>query len=257
MNASSSESLSRLLSPEDPEPLIVQNPGGSSPCVLVCDHAGRIIPRRLGALGLGQADLERHIAWDIGAGAVAAGLARALDAPLAMQAYSRLVIDCNRAPGRNDLVPEVSDGTIVPANQGLDPGEIRERIEAIHTPYHRGISGLLDGRLTQGRRTCVVSVHSFTPSMNGQSRPWHVGVLHQGDSPLSGALLERLRAEDGLTVGDNQPYALCETDFTVPTHAQGRGLDYIELEIRQDLIAETAGQARMAELLARLIGGLI
>ena len=171
---------------------------------------------------------------------------------LVRQAYSRLVIDCNRAPGREDLVPPVSDGTAVPANQGLEPAEVQARIDEIHAPYHAGIAALLDRRMGQAPPV-VASVHSFTPSMGGVDRPWHVGVLHAHDSPASARMLELLSAQDGLVVGDNQPYAMDGIDYTVPVHAQGRGLDYLELEVRQDLIANEAGQASMAALLARLL----
>ena len=253
MNADPRESPSRLLSPGDPKPLIVQNAGGSAAYVLVCDHSGRGIPGSLGALGLRPADLERHIAWDIGAGALAVQLSRALDACVVRQAYSRLVIDCNRWPGRDDLVPAVSDGTRIPANEGLSADDVAERLAVIHGPYHAGISAVLDDRAAERRPVSVVSVHSFTPTMNDFARPWHVGVLHAGDSPLSKRMLSLLAGEDGLEVGDNQPYSLGETDYTVPVHAQGRGLDYLELEVRQDLIEGAAGQARMADLLARLL----
>jgi len=242
-----------LLSPEDPEPLIVQNAGGSSSHVLVCDHAGRCIPRRLGQLGLAPADLDRHIAWDIGAGALASRLGQALDASVVRQAYSRLVVDCNRGPEHDDLIPTVSDGTVIPGNADLSSQAMLERVAAIHAPYHAGISALLDARAGEERITTLVSVHSFTPTMNGLARPWRVGVLHQGDSPLSNRMLALLQAEDGLCVGDNQPYAMDGIDYTIPVHAQGRGLDYLELEVRQDLIADEAGQIRMASLLARLL----
>jgi len=255
MNAANRESPSRLLSPGDPEPLIVQNAGGSSSHVLVCDHAGRGIPSRLGALGLVPADLERHIAWDIGAGELAVQVGEALDACVIRQAYSRLVIDCNRWPGREDLIPAVSDGTRIPANVELSPEDVRERLAAVHAPYHAGISAVLDARHADQRPVTLVSVHSFTPAMNDRRRPWHVGVLHAGDSALSTRMLAKLGAEDGLEVGDNQPYALGETDYTVPVHAQARGLDYLELEVRQDLIADAPGLARMAALLARLLRG--
>ncbi len=254
MNAEPRESPSRLLSPGDPEPLIVHNAGGSSSHVLVCDHAGRGIPGRLGALGLEPADLDRHIAWDIGAGALAVEIGRALDACVVRQAYSRLVVDCNRWPGREDLVPAVSDGTRIPGNVGLSAKDVQDRIAAVHTPYHAGISAVLDARHARQRPVTLVSVHSFTPVMNDTPRPWSLGVLHAGDSPLSRRMLALLRAE-GLEVGDNQPYSLGETDYTVPFHAQARGLDYLELEVRQDLIADAPGQARMAALLVRLLQG--
>ena len=163
------------------------------------------------------------------------------------------MIDCNRGPGREDLVPPVSDGTVIPANQGLEAADLQARIDEIHAPYHAGIAALLDRRATAAA-AIVVSVHSFTPSMGGVDRPWHVGVLHAHDSPASARMLALLGAEDGLVVGDNQPYAMDGIDYTVPRHAQARGLDYLELEIRQDLISGESGQAKMAALLAPLIG---
>ena len=252
MNADPDPRPSRLLTPGDEAPLIVANPGGSAAILLVCDHAGRAVPRRLGRLGLGDEAFERHIAWDIGAGGLCWKLSAALDAAAARQAYSRLVIDCNRAPGREDLVPQVSDGTAVPANQGLDTAAVQARIDEIHVPYHAGIADLLDRRMDTAA-PLVVSVHSFTPTMGGVDRPWHVGVLHAHDSKASTRMLELLGAQAGLVVGDNQPYAMDGVDYTVPRHAQARGLDYLELEIRQDLISGEPGQAKMAALLAPLI----
>ncbi len=253
MSAPPTETVSRLLSPGDPEPVIVQNTGGSSSHVLVCDHAGRGVPRRLERLGLAEPELVRHIAWDIGAGAVASLAGRALDACVVKQAYSRLVADCNRHPQSPDLAAPISDGTVVPGNADLSPDQIADRVADIHAPYHAGIEAVLDRRAAEGRPATLVSVHSFTPSMNGADRPWHVGVLHGGESALSKHMLTLLMAEDGLVVGDNQPYELCEVDYTIPRHAQGRGLDYLELELRQDLIADAAGQARFAALLSRLL----
>jgi predicted N-formylglutamate amidohydrolase len=248
-NTGTSRTASRLLSPGDPAPAIAQNPGGRSRILLVCDHAGRAIPRRLGTLGLGPEDLERHIAWDIGAGALALALGERLDACVVRQAYSRLVIDCNRPLDDPTLVPEASDGTPIPGNRGLATEQLQARVTEIHAPYHAAIAGLMGARAAP----LLVSAHSFTPRMDGLDRPWHVGVLHHGASPASLRMLELLRAEPGLTVGDNEPYALGEHDHTVPAHALAQGLDYLELEVRQDLIADAAGQARLAGLLAPLL----
>jgi predicted N-formylglutamate amidohydrolase len=220
--------------------------------VLVCDHAGRAVPERLKGLGVDETELGRHIGWDIGAGALAERLSALLDAPLLRQAYSRLVIDCNRPLDAPSLIPGVSDGTTIPGNLALAPAERLQRIEEIRAPYHAAIAAVLDARAA--RPAVLVSVHSFTPRLDGFERPWAVGVLHGGDSPASRRMLDLLKAHAGLVVGDNQPYALGPLDFTVPFHAQRRGLDYLELEIRQDLIADESGQARMAERLAPLIG---
>jgi len=211
-----------------------------------------MIPKSLGSLGLPPEAFERHIAWDIGAGALSLLLGEALDACVIRQAYSRLVVDCNRAPERADAIVEVSDGTLIPGNAAMDAAEAQTRIAEVHAPYHRRIAEELDLRTAMGVATLMVAIHSFTPQMNGLARPWHVGVLHLGDSPLSRAMLAGLAEEGGdLVVGDNEPYAMDGIDYTIPLHAQGRGLDYLELEVRQDLIAEPEGQARMADLLQR------
>jgi predicted N-formylglutamate amidohydrolase len=243
---------SELLGANDPEPVRVQ-PGRRDVGVLVlCDHAGRATPARFDRLGLADEAFERHIAYDIGAAALSRELARRLNASLIEQVYSRLVIDCNRSPGRADMIPEVSDGTIIPGNAALTDVQVQARIEAIHTPYHDAIAVEIDLAIAAGAPPALILIHSFTPVMNGFQRPWHVGVLHQGNA-LSLAMLALLQAEPGLTVGDNAPYAMDEIDYTAPRHAQARGLQYLELETRQDLIADATGQARFAELYARLI----
>lgn len=227
------------------------NPGGRAPFVLVGDHAGRQVPAALDGLGVPPAEMDRHIAWDIGVAGLGARLAERLDAPLVAQRYSRLVIDCNRDPARADAMPEVSDGTPIPGNRGLSEADRQARIDEVFRPYHAAIAGQLDARPAS---TVIVALHSFTPQMDGFRRPWRFGVLHLEDSPLSRAMLARLRAEPGAgEVGDNEPYKMDGTDFTVPHHAHGRGLDYVELEVRQDLIAEPEGQAAIAALLARLL----
>ena len=216
------------------------------------DHAGRAIPRGLRDLGVADADLERHIAWDIGVQGLGLRLADALGACFIAQRYSRLVIDCNRDPARADAMPEVSDGTEIPGNVGLTPADRADRVAAIFEPYHRAIAAELDARA--GRPTLVVALHSFTPVMAGFQRPWRFGVLHLGASPFCDAMLAALRAEgDDAPVGDNEPYKMDEVDFTIPHHAVGRGLDYIELETRQDLIADAAGQQAVAERLVRIL----
>jgi predicted N-formylglutamate amidohydrolase len=168
------------------------------------------------------------------------------------QPYSRLVIDCNRAPGQAGSIVEVSDEVTIPGNLGLGPEARAERAAAIHAPYHRRIGEELEARRTRGLRTVLLCQHSFTPSLGGVPRPWEVGVLHLGDSAISAAMLELLRGEGGLRVGDNEPYAMDGTDFTAPFHARAHGCEMLELEVRQDLIADEAGQADMAARLARL-----
>jgi predicted N-formylglutamate amidohydrolase len=242
-----------LLGPGDPPPVIVTNPGGASPFLLLGDHAGRLAPQRLGDLGLPPEAWLRHIAWDIGVAGVGERLAAALDATFIRQAYSRLVIDCNRVPGAADSAPEVSDGQPIPGNRGLSTADLAARRDEIYAPYQARISRALDERQRLGRPTLLVSLHSFTPVFQGFQRPWRFGVLHRGDSGFSRRVLALLQKAFGEAAGDNQPYAMDGTDATIPLHADPRGLDYLELEVRQDLIADDAGQDGAAALIAGLL----
>lgn len=242
-----------LLGPGDPAPVVAENPGSDSPFLFVCDHAGRAVPRRLGRLGLPEAAFDVHIAWDIGALDLARRLSASLGATLIHQTYSRLVIDCNRAPGHPQSIVTVSDGRRIPGNEGLSDSDAEARRASIFAPYHARIAAELDARRARGLTTVLVLAHSFTPVMAGTRRPWHVGVLHLGDSPASTAMLGLLRQEPGLVVGDNEPYAMDGTDYTAPTHARRSGADMLELEVRQDILSDASGLAAMAERFGRLI----
>jgi predicted N-formylglutamate amidohydrolase len=242
-----------LLEAGEPEAAVAENPGADAPFLLVCDHAGRAVPRRLGTLGLPDAALEDHIAWDIGALDLSRRLGEAFGACVIHQTYSRLVIDCNRAPDHPQSIVTVSDGWTVAGNLGLTPSEAEARRRAVFDPYHARITAELDARRARGVATLLVCVHSFTPSMAGVERPWRVGVLHMGDSPASTALLERLGREEGLEVGDNEPYAMDGTDYTAPVHRRGRGIDAVELEVRQDLLQDPTTFRHMADLFIRLL----
>lgn len=240
-----------LLAPGEAAVTSTQRPGGRSPFVLACDHAGNRIPERLGTLGLEPHHLERHIAYDIGALGVAERLAGLLDAPLVAQHYSRLVIDSNRQPQAHDSVPTVSEDTEIPGNAHVPPFARRARIDEIFTPYHESLRRLLDTREAAGRASVLVTVHSFTPIFKGFARPWHIGVLYNRDPNLGHILLDLLRKEDNLCVGDNEPYYVSDaTDYTIPTHGEARGIPHVEIEIRQDQIQEPPGQALWAGRLA-------
>lgn len=240
-----------MLGRDDPSPPIVTNPGGGSPLLLIGDHAGRLIPRRLDSLGLDAAAFDLHIASDIGVAGLGEDLARRLDACFIRQAYSRLVIDCNRKLGTPASIPTVSDGVAIPGNERLGVAEVAARQAGIYQPYQDAIAAELDRRA--GRKALLISLHSFTPVFQGFVRPWRFGVLHRGDSRLSERMLAVLRREVGEAVGDNAPYRMDQTDNTVPLHADPRGLDYLELEVRQDLIADPDGQAVVAALIAPLL----
>jgi predicted N-formylglutamate amidohydrolase len=234
--------------------MIAHNTGAASPFLLLGDHAGRSVPPELNDLGLSAVDLERHIALDIGVSGLGRRLARLLDATFMEQTVSRLVIDCNRDPARPDSICEVSDGTPIPGNAQLSAKARAARVASVFEPYHAAIAAELDRRALHAPSTIIVALHSFTPIMSGAARPWLFGVLHMGNSPFSDAVLQRLREEpDGPVVGDNEPYRMDEVDYTVPLHAMRRGLDYLELEVRQDLIADAAGQDAVAQRLARLL----
>ncbi|MFQ5953739.1 MAG: N-formylglutamate amidohydrolase [Kiloniellales bacterium] len=246
----------RLLDPDEPAPVRVERPHGASPFFLTCDHASNRLPRRLGTLGLQAQQLRRHIAWDAGAAGVARSLSRRLDATLVLQTYSRLVIDCNRNPEVPDAMPSVSENIAIPGNRNLPPAHARARIREVWAPYHDRISRRLDARERAGRPSVLVAVHSFTPVYDGERRPWHIGILYNRDPRLARVLLDLLRGEDHLVVGDNQPYRVSDrTDYTIPVHGEGRGIVHVEVEVRQDLIADRSGQAdwagRLAELLTR------
>jgi len=197
------------------------------------------------------ADRARHIAIDIGVEGLGQALATRLDAVFVSQAFSRLVIDCNRDPASSEAIPEDVDGTRVPGNIALSAAERAERIAEVHEAYHRAIAAEIGERTARGQPTVLIALHSFTPVLGGAARPWHVGVLHEGgDERFAFALLEALAQDPALIVGDNEPYHLDATDHSVPRHAFAAGLRYAEIEVRQDLITDAAGQQRWADILA-------
>ncbi len=242
-----------LLAPTDPSPFSIVNPGGSSPFLFIGDHAGNNIPASLGSLGLGRDELCRHIGWDIGIAALGDLLAVAMDAVFIRQAFSRLVVDCNRHPEAFDAIPPISDNTPVPGNQALTVLDKAARFCAIQEPYQDVIGAEIDRRRRAGQATILIALHSFTPALRrgGCSRPWQIGVLHHlGDTSFALRLLDVLRDAGDLVVGDNKPYKMDGIDYTVPRHAYATGIRYAELEIRQDLLLETSDQEAWSRLLA-------
>ncbi|WP_375415173.1 N-formylglutamate amidohydrolase [uncultured Bradyrhizobium sp.] len=242
-----------LLGAAEVPPVREENPAGQSPFLLTCDHYGRLIPPALGDLGVSASDLQRHIAWDIGIAGVAERLSHHLGAHLIAQRYSRLVIDCNRPPGVASSIPILSEATAVPGNEDLTHAAAEARRGAIFEPYHRRIAEVIDRRRRDGLPTVLVALHSFTPVYAGVARPWHIGTLYHRDTSLPPLLLQLLRGEGDLVVGDNEPYAVNdETDYTIPVHGEARGLMNSGIEIRQDLIADQNGQRQWADRLARI-----
>jgi predicted N-formylglutamate amidohydrolase len=243
-----------LLAADEPPAFQEFQMEGRSDFIIVADHAGARIPRRLTNLGLPGSEFKRHIAWDIGALSVARRVAEAIDAPLVAQNYSRLVIDCNRDPKVATSIPRISELREIPGNIGLSAQEIAARRTEIFDPYHRRIRELLDGRQTTGRRAILVAQHTMTDVYKGDRRPMHAAVLYNRDRRFAGAVLEMLRRERHLIIADNEPYFVSdETDYTIPHHAEARLLLHVELEIRQDLVTDEAGQAEWGSRIARVL----
>jgi predicted N-formylglutamate amidohydrolase len=224
----------------------------AGPVLLLCDHAGKEVPGGLEAtLGIGEAMLARHIGWDIGAADLTRSLARRLGAAAILNHCSRLVIDPNRRPGGPTSVPAVSDGCVIPGNQGLDEAALCARVERYFVPYHRAIARRIGAHRRRGEVPAVISVHSYTPRMDGEDRPWQVGVLWRHDRRIAGPALAALRARGDLVVGDNQPYSgLGEFGFTVEFHTQRTRLPHVMFEVRQDEIDTPAKAERWAAIVA-------
>lgn len=238
-----------LLGSNEPPAVETVNAGGTSNAVLVCDHASHRVPERLGTLGLERALLTDHIGWDPGAAAVARRLSAHLDAPLVLSGYSRLVIDCNRALHNAQSIVECSSGVPIPGNHGLASEERTARIDSLFRPYHAAIARLLDSR--SHRPTHLLSIHSFTPILTGQRRPWHIGVSYWRDHRLAALLRGALSRTGRFAIGDNEPYPIeDDIDYTIPLHGEGRGLPCAMLEVRQDEIRTAAGAAAWAARLA-------
>lgn len=240
--------MSALLEEDEESPFLAVNPEGRSPFVLICEHASRVMPRRLGKLGLPESELERHIAWDIGAEPVARLLSRLMDAPLALQRYSRLAYDCNRPPESPGAMPEVSELTVIPGNRTLPAAGRLARIEGLYRPFHDGVSRLLDQRAAAGMKTLVVSIHSFTPVYKGVRRSVELGILHDRDTALAAKLIKSFPNVDARL---NEPYGpKDDVMHTLNLHGFARGLPHAMIEIRNDLVADGRGQDEWAQRLS-------
>lgn len=253
MMLQSLEQSASLLSDRDPAPAEIVNPDGLSVFVLTCEHAGRHVPARLRDLGIPPAEMERHIAYDIGADGLARSLSAMLDAPLVLQRFSRLVVDCNRPFDAPDCFPAASDGTAVPANENLTEQERRQRFEEIHQPFHRAVGDLLGRRAGTSRPTILASIHSFTPQLAaGPPRPWHLGALSNRDRRFAERFIATIQARHPeIPCAHNQPYLVDDrTDYTIPIHGEARGLPHLLLEVRHDLISDSAGQERWSTLIS-------
>jgi predicted N-formylglutamate amidohydrolase len=221
--------------------------------ILLCDHASNALPAQYGSLGLPRHEFHRHIAYDIGAYDVTLGLARRLNSPALLTAFSRLLIDPNRGLDDPTLIMKVSDGAVVPGNAGIDEGERNSRIENYWMPYQQAIAQRIDAALALGIVPALVSIHSFNPHWKGKPRPWHIGILWDRDPRLAQLMLAGLREHADLIVGDNEPYHGALEGDTLNTHATRRGLAHALVELRQDLIDTKSGVDEWVERLARLL----
>jgi predicted N-formylglutamate amidohydrolase len=243
-----------LLAPDEPAPFDLMAVAPRRPALLVCDHAAARIPSALGTLGLPPAKLADHIALDIGAAALTEQLVTRLQIPAVRAAYSRLVVDCNRRLDDPSAFPVSSDGVRVPGNAGIEHSERERRAETLYWPYHHAVRDQLAGLEAHAPAPALIAIHSFTPSMDGRSRPWQVGILWDLDPRLPVPLMARLQQVPGLAVGDNEPYSgKHPADFTVDHHAEAEGLPYVSIEVRQDLITTDEGVAHWADVLAEAL----
>ncbi len=244
-----------LLGPEDPDPVERLDGRADAPILLISEHAGRAIPKALDGQRLPPEEMDRHIAWDIGAAAVTRSLSAKLQAPAVLQRYSRLVIDCNRPPGVPSSMPKVSDGTEIPFNQAIAETERVARVAEIFRPFETAIAEQIDANPPK----LLADMHSFTPVMQGFKRPWEIGLLFNRDDRGAHALMrELLNRRPGLVAAFNEPYRVTDlSDYTIPTHGEKRGLPHILVEIRNDLIDTPEGVETWSSLLADCFGAMV
>lgn len=229
----------------------------ASGVLILCDHANNAFPPGYGTLGLPADQLVRHIAYDIGAAEVTRRMSQQLDAPACLTHYSRLLIDPNRGEDDPTLIMRISDGAVVPGNKVLSPDERQKRKTLYYDPYHAAIDQVIDQAVAAGTVPMLFSIHSFTHAWKGKPRPWHCAVLWDEDPRLAVPLIEALRAEGDITVGDNEPYSGRLKGDCMWRHGTMRGLAHCIIEVRQDLIAEERGQAAWASRLSRILKSLL
>jgi predicted N-formylglutamate amidohydrolase len=232
----------------------VENPNGSSPVLLICEHASNHLPARYGTLGLDADQLESHIAWDPGALGVAQALSRLLDAPLIHASVSRLVLDLNRDPSAPDSIWTLSERTSIPGNLDLSAAERALRVREVYEAFHEAVDEFAEARKAAGQLSAVVSIHSFTPVYRDVPRPWQIGLIFNEDERLARVAEAGLRQDPSLNVGMNEPYSPADRVFhTLERHAERRGLASLMIEIRNDLIRTEDGQVAWANRLAPLL----
>ena len=247
-----------LIGPDDPPPISVFNPTGSTKVLFVSDHSGRAIPEHMQQLGLADWVMEKHVAWDIGSGDVARCLAERFDAPLISANYSRLVIDTNRPPEDATLCIELSEGIAIPGNMDLSHAEIAARKAVFFDPYHAAIDAQLEALSQRGFAPAIIAIHSCTPVFDQVVRPWHVGVLWDKDPRIAEPLLAHFEALTDVCVGDNEPYSGKDPhDYTMDHHGEDRRLPHVSIELRQDLIDTQEGARQWAAVLGDALENIL
>ncbi|MAR87966.1 MAG: hypothetical protein CMM17_06680 [Rhodospirillaceae bacterium] len=238
-----------LLGSKDPAPFSIFNADSSSNLLFTSDHNGSAIPTKLKNLGVPLNELRRHVAYDIGIDAVAHALSARFNATLIVANYSRLVIDCNRHPGSAGSIPSVSDNTVVPGNKNLSDDDIKSREDEIFDAYHSSVGNRISIMRSENKNPILISLHSFTPVIGGQFRPWEIGILFKDDERLSAPLINKLREQKDLNIGDNKPYSGSEpAGYTVDYHVEPLSLPSVAVEFRQDLIEFETGAVRWANI---------
>lgn len=234
------------------QPVLI-NPDARVGVIFLCDHATNHVPAAYDSLGLAAEHFDDHIAYDIGAEAVTRKMCKMMGAPAVLGPVSRLLIDCNRGPDHPTLVPPESDGVIVPANRDLTEAQIKARMDTYYHPFHEACDTLVAEHLADGIIPLLVAVHSFTPTMNGEDRVWHVGFLWNEDPRLAQAMIGLLERETDLVIGDNLPYSGKDLYYTMQRHGADHGLPQTTLEIRQDLLDDGKKVREWAALLSELL----
>ncbi|WP_262693967.1 N-formylglutamate amidohydrolase [Kordiimonas aquimaris] len=234
------------------QPVLI-NPDAREGIILLCDHATNHVPHGYDNLGLTPDVLEEHIAYDIGAEDVTRKICEMMGVAAVLGPVSRLLIDCNREPGRSSMIPTASDGITIPANNDLTEKAIKARMDAYYYPFHTMCETLIAEHMDAGLTPLLVAVHSFTPAMAGEDRPWHVGFLWNQDPRLAQAMIGLLERETDLVIGDNLPYSGKDLYYTMQRHGADHGLPQTTLEIRQDLVDTEEKTTQWAALIADVL----
>ena len=246
----------RILGAADGKAVTVENSGGTSAVLLVCEHASLKVPASLGTLGLSASALSAHIAWDPGALAVARSLSSRLDATLIFQNFSRLAYDCNRPPESPDAMPAVSEVFEIPGNRDIGTAERKARIDEIYRPWQRALAELVAARKAAGRHTAIVTIHTFTPVYKGVSREVEIGILHDRDTSMADRMLALAEGRQDFCIRRNEPYGPADgVTHTLIEHGVANGLPNVMIEVRNDLVRDEKGQARVSALLEALLSG--